>query len=75
MALVGGTGFLWNLRRVDLMDLSTGDISHLPDMIHVREKPVCVANDSQLYALSDCSEIFYTANAYSGEVYDAALKR
>ncbi|VUZ44098.1 unnamed protein product, partial [Hymenolepis diminuta] len=61
-------------RRVDLMDISTGQLSSLPDMINAKWSPVGVATEDEIFVfgteiLSDSSVCF------SNEVYEAALGR
>ncbi|VUZ56209.1 unnamed protein product [Hymenolepis diminuta] len=61
-------------RRVDLMDLSTGQVSSLPDMINARRFPVGVGNENEIFVFgtwmsSDSTECL------SNEVYEDASGR
>ncbi|VDL57704.1 unnamed protein product [Hymenolepis diminuta] len=61
-------------RRVDLMDLSTGHVSSLPDMIKARCSPVGVGTENEIFVFG--TRIFSDSpDCFSNEVYEAALGR
>ena len=73
LAFVGGGSARNPSARVDLMDPSTGAVTHLPDMLHARAWPACVANEDELFVFSDW--LFIMPGAFKSEVYEGASAR
>ncbi|VUZ56198.1 unnamed protein product, partial [Hymenolepis diminuta] len=61
-------------RRVDLMDLSTGQVSSLPDTIKARLFPDGVATENEIFVY-ETDVLSKSPDRFSKEVYEAALGR
>ncbi|VUZ56225.1 unnamed protein product, partial [Hymenolepis diminuta] len=61
-------------RRVDLMDLSTGQVSSLPDMINIIQSSVCVGTESEIFVFG--TGIFLGSYQwFPNQLYEAASGR
>ncbi|VUZ38567.1 unnamed protein product, partial [Hymenolepis diminuta] len=61
-------------RRVDLMDISTGQVSSLPDTIKARLFPDGVATENEIFVY-ETDVLSKSPDRFSKEVYEAALGR
>ncbi|VUZ56237.1 unnamed protein product, partial [Hymenolepis diminuta] len=76
LVLIGGLEIKNNsfTRRVDLMDLSTGQVSSLPDMINAMCFPVGVGTENEIFVFG--SELRSGSPVrFLNEIYDAASGR
>ncbi|VUZ56205.1 unnamed protein product [Hymenolepis diminuta] len=74
LVFIGGCGINADSKRVDLMDITTGQVSSLPDMIKTKCFPVGVGTEKEIFVFG--TRMFsYSSDCFSKEVYDAALGR